>query len=116
MPERENQVGIVIVKNGEVVGLELFDHPETFKALKEDIYKKYALDIAKKGEKKDIDPRTLLEKLFKELQTGKVKRGSPEQNIGGENTFIETPSLRAVAFHRGKKLIYLSIIRREEGM
>ena len=116
MSRKENQVGDVIVKNGEIIGLELFDHPKTFQAFKEDIYKKYAIDIAKKGKKKDLDPRRLLEKLLKELETGKVTRGTPEQNIGGENIFIETPSLRAVVFHRGKRLISLSVVRKEEGM
>jgi len=95
------------------VGIELFDHPETFQQFKEDIYKKYALDIAVKGKKVDFDPRELLNKLLKELQTGKVKRGTPEQNIGGENFFVETPSLRAVIFHRGKNPVYISIMRRE---
>jgi len=103
---------MIVIKNGKIVGLELFDHPETFKQFKEDLYKKYALDIAIKGKKIDLDPREQLEKLLKEVQTGKVSRGSPEQNIGGENFFIETPSLRATLFHRGKNLVYLSIVRK----
>jgi len=105
------QVGIVIIKDGQVIGLEAFDHPETFKQHKDDLYKKYALDIATKSEKADENPSTALAKLEQELEQRKVTK-EQHFNIGGENIYIETQSLRGSLFRRGAKTIVTSIIRK----
>lgn len=106
------QIGVIVVRNGKVVGFEMAGHPETFDALKKDIYQKYAMDIAAKGEKVDVDKKEIMEKLIQELREGKVEFGEPDQNVGGQNIFIETPDLRGSFFQRGNEPIYVSIVRK----
>lgn len=104
----QNQVGIIVVKDGRVVGVEAFDHPETFKQHEKDIYQKYALDIASKG-KTTESPVNAVAKLEEELEKGKITR-EDTFNIGGENLYIETGQLRGTLFRRGAKPIYISIV------
>ena len=106
----EGQVGIIIVKAGKVVGVEAFDHPETFKQHERDLYQKYALDIASKGEPTE-NPINTVAKLEEELENGKITR-EETFNIGGENLYIETQNLRGTLFRRGTKPVYLSIVRK----
>jgi hypothetical protein len=48
MPRVENQVGVVIFDLNGVVGLELFDHPDSWKAPCEDVIRQYADVIEQK--------------------------------------------------------------------
>lgn len=109
----ESQVGFILVKNGRVIGFELFDHPETFEKLRKDLYQKYALDIGTKGKEANIDLEAIMTKFLKELQSGKITRGAQEQNVGGENIYLETDELRGVFFQRGNHPIYVSVVRKD---
>lgn len=40
-PNFENQVGIIVIDSERVVGIELFDHPESWKVSSENVIKKY---------------------------------------------------------------------------
>jgi hypothetical protein len=106
------QIGIMVVKNGKVIGLEMAGHPDTFNSLKTQIYQKYAIDLAAKSEKVDVDTKTLLTGILKELRDGHVEMGEADQNIGGQNVFVETPELRGSFFQRGNMPVYVSIVRK----
>lgn len=106
------QIGIVVVRNGKVVGMDMAGHPDTFQSLKMQIYQKYAIDLAQKGEKVDVDAKKVMEDLLKEIRGGHVEMGDSSQNIGGQNVFVETPELRGSFFQRGNEPVYVSIVRK----
>ena len=106
------QVGMVVVREGKVIGFEMAGHPDTFNALKTQIYQKYAIDIAQKGAKVDVDTKKVIEQLLTDLRKGHVEMGDAEQNVGGQNIFIETPELRGAFFQRGNEPVYVSIVRK----
>lgn len=108
--QQNRQIGIAVIKNGQVIGFEMAGHPKTFDALKKLVYQKYAIDIASKGEKVDIDAETMIAQLIQELREGQVEKGT--ENIGGQNIFIETPELRGSFFQRGNQPIYVSVVRK----
>jgi len=106
------QIGVVVVRSGKVMGVEYAGHPDTFQALKTQIYQKYAIDLAQKGDKVDVNAKTLMTDLLKELRDGHVEMGESDQNVGGQNVFVETPELRGSFFQRGNNPIYVSIVRK----
>jgi len=108
------EVGIIIVKDGKVVGVELFDHPDTFEALKEEIYQKYAIDITTRAEAEE-NPLAAVAALEKELEKGEVSR-EDRFNIGGENIYIDTDNYRGTLFRREGKPIYLSIVKKSRSI
>ena len=109
--EERRTVGIIVVKDGKVVGVEVFDHPDTFEALKEEIFQKYALDIASRSSSpQEVDLRVLA-RLEEEIRDAEIKR-EETFNIGGENLYFETEEVRGHLFKRRGKPIYLSLVRK----
>ena len=109
--EERRTVGVIIVKDGKVVGVEVFDHPDTFEALKEEIFQKYAVDIASRSRASVVSPTSALAKLEEEIRGAEIKR-EDTFNIGGENLYFETEELRGHLFRRRGKPVYLSIVRK----
>lgn len=111
-PETEEgrTVGVIVVKDGKVVGVEVFDHPDTFEALKEEVFQKYALDIASRSSSQEVD-LSVLAKLEEEIRDAEIKR-EETFNIGGENLYFETEEVRGHLFRRHGKPIYLSLVRK----
>lgn len=106
------QIGILVVKGGKLIGMEMAGHPDTFNSLKAQIYQKYAIDLAAQGEKVSVDTKKLMTELLKELRDGHVEMGESDQNVGGQNVFVETPELRGSFFQKGNMPVYVSIVRK----
>ena len=67
LPAHKNQVGLVILDFNGVVGFELFDHPDSWKAISSDIIKKYSDVLTQKP------AETSLFKLDEEQMLVKIK-------------------------------------------
>jgi len=106
------QIGIIVVKNGKLIGMEMAGHPDTFNAVKTQLYQKYAIDLASTGQKAEVDVKKIMTDLLTELRDGHVEMGDSNQNIGGQNVFVETPELRGSFFQRGNLPVFVSIVRK----
>lgn len=75
MPVIKNQVGVAILDFNDVVGLEIFDNPESWEAIQKEVIKKYAEIIGKKLEE-------ALYKLDKDKIKPKIEKFLEEVSIG----------------------------------
>src|SRR5207249_3902820 len=63
VPTHEGQVGIVVLDENGVYGLEMFDSPESWKALSNGMMNKFGEIIVRKVDEKIIDVRVNAEKV-----------------------------------------------------
>jgi len=108
----DNQCGVIILINDEVVALEAFDSPDTWHALHESIINAYAAHAYASSEKKTIDQEKLAEKL-RDFAVKLVEMDvSTHEGAGlGENSRIKLPGFTGEALIHGDDLIHLVIMK-----
>ncbi len=106
----DGQVGSVVVINGEVVGVDMFDKPETWAKLSEKILGSYMLTWFVSNEKLDISGqiKDKVEAFLKSID--KVKRSVNKSPVGiGEHHFISEGNLEGFALVKDGKVIHLFV-------
>ena len=99
----DNQRGVIVLNNeSKLVGLELFDSPDTYKSLHEKIVESYLEDIT--DEQKKIPPTQLKSALQNELKTVFAKKISVSEKTDRTLIRKEEEKLQGeVLFRKGKK-------------
>ena len=106
----ENQVGAVFSINGQAVGMELFDSPETFRKLLPKLLRSYALDAVEKRKEATVETapdaaRTLVDAL-------KTARQERFAAIGlGEDVRLNGDGISGAALEYENRLVHLSAFR-----
>jgi hypothetical protein len=111
MPRVENQVGVVIFDLNGVVGLELFDHPDSWKALCEDVIRQYADVIEQKlPDYLSIDMDKVVVNIKAFLELAKESAEHPE----GDDTTLLTGKVAGEYTMLKEKMIHLLLAREEK--
>jgi len=106
----DGQIGMVVVINGEVVGVEMFDKPETWVKLSEKILGSYMLTWFVSNKKSDISEqiKDKVEAFLKSID--EVERSVNKSPVGiGEHHFISKGNLEGFALVKDGKVIHLFV-------
>jgi ARG and Rhodanese-Phosphatase-superfamily-associated Protein domain len=104
----EGQAGAVFAINGEIIGLDLFDHASTFRKLLPKLVRSYALEALARREatdKPEAPEETAVRGLLSSVSEARTERFAA---IGeGEDVRIQGTSLSAAALVARGRLIHL---------
>jgi DNA-binding HxlR family transcriptional regulator len=117
IPTLSNQVGVVIIDTRGIIGLESFDHPDSWKAIAKDVYKRYANDLAQKYESPimRIDEGKLLNEIASLLKEISQAEGKIVFTDKIASTFaVNTKSHLAEYTELDGKLIHIVVLRKEK--
>jgi hypothetical protein len=129
MPREKNQVGVVIFDLQGVVGIEVFDHPDSWKALCENVIRQYGETIQQQvPDYLSINPDKIAVNIREFMEQAKESKEEPEKNgtvilhgkISGEYTIMKPKcdddriNGFVQSFGSATKLIHLLLTREEE--
>jgi hypothetical protein len=105
----DGQVGAVIVINGEVVGVDMFDKPETWKKLSKKVLGSYYLSwsVSEKESHKEMTENDV-EKFLSSLDKIKPEVKKPPVGVG-EHYFIEKGKIHGFALVKDGKVVHLFV-------
>ena len=109
----EKQTGAVFAINGRVVGLELFDSPQTFAGLLPKLTRSYALDaLDKQGEEAIAPSQWAVDSFLKAVAASKAEQFA---SIGiGEDARLSGEGMAGAALLVDNRVVHLSAFRQEE--
>ena len=105
------QVGAVFVIDGKIVGLDLFDHPETFKKLMPKLLRSYGLDALDRAASASAEAKPLpsdgdVDKFLTEVMTAEAEAFPA---IGqGQDLRLSSPTLTGAALAAEDRIVHLS--------
>ena len=107
---QENQVGGIFSINGRVVGMELFDSPDTFRKLLPKLLRSYALDAIEKQKEPQVAPsQWAAESFFRAVKEAKQDRFSA---VGlGEDVRLNAEGISGAGLEYENRLVHLSVFR-----
>lgn len=109
----EKQAGAVFAINGRVVGLELFDSPQTFAGLLPKLTRSYALDAMDKQNEPAVTPSPQSVDSF--LKAVAASEGERFASIGiGEDARLNGEGVEGAALLVDDHVVHLSAFRQEE--
>ena len=110
----KDQVGAIFATNGEVVGLDLFDHPSTYSKLCSKLLRSYALDALDSSDEKFALPsKSVGEDFVAELINQTDEAAFPA--IGeGTDIRLSGPGLTGSALHALDNLVHLCAFRLDQ--
>jgi ARG and Rhodanese-Phosphatase-superfamily-associated Protein domain len=107
-PAVEGQAGAVFAINGEMIGLDLFDHASTLRKLLPKLVRSYALEALARREatdKSEVPQQTAAREFLSSVSEAKAERFAA---IGeGEDVRVQEPGLSAAALVARGRLIHL---------
>ena len=118
VPTHEGQVGIVVLDENGVYGLEMFDSPESWKALSKGMMNKFGEIIVRKVDEKIIDVRVNAEKVKEGIIKflSMVRESRHSSNIENNATVIrihDKSSYGELVFYKGE-FVHLTAIRNDD--
>lgn len=105
-----NTAGIAVGCGGQVIGLDLFDSPETFRLQWERLAQAYFFDALQRARVRDSTPSSLSVREFLGSATNRARAHSPALGLG-EELEISGDGLVGTALLYGGRLCHLAVFR-----
>ena len=116
LPVLEDQVGIAVLDMDGAVGMELFDHPKSWKALAESIVKSYEDALSRRSGLFKPDASKVREELSKFLAKIQACEAEPAyQNRGATTFLLKSQEIVGEYTVLGGEVIHLLAMRRGRG-
>ncbi|MEM2713472.1 MAG: helix-turn-helix domain-containing protein [Candidatus Jordarchaeales archaeon] len=121
IPSYVNQVGVIVIDNEGILGLEMYDHPDSWKAFEESIIKSYADALTKEDKTGIFQPdinkipdiiRNFLDELKKALEEEVFNRGGSKtvlikfEGYAGEYTLLNGKTIHLTVARVEKQMEY----------
>lgn len=117
MPEEENQVGIAVVDMNGIVGIEAFDHQDSWEALKDSIVEKYGKDLYEEGIGNVFEPNEeKIKEMIKDFLKTVMDSETEEihSNEFGGTKKLENDNIIGEISYIDNKVVHFVVSRKEE--
>ena len=113
----DDQCGVVILIDGELVDMELFDSPDTYHEMHDSIVDAYAAQAFKSRQKRELSEEEVDQKLTDFGMKLNEMEAETYKGVGlGENTRMKAEGYAGEALTHQDKVIHLMIVKLQEGV
>jgi hypothetical protein len=108
-----DQKGILVLINGQAVGMDILSRPDAYGALHSKLVKSYAIDALVQQEK-DVDEKAM-EEVWIFLKDAKACKETRHESVGvGMDLRFEQPKMVGSALTHGESFVHLALFKTEE--